>query len=374
MAHKVSEQENGVVVYQVTDEPGVKDNIYCERSYSPPDSSFFLWRRQLGGETAIPHKWFSEFVACDFGTWESRTLFKGLSYPEMSRSENMYFERLHEDGARRLSRIDLVTGETKDIPVDGGVRPWTGMTISPCENFLAYGVALSFSPQMFGVELVDLRTGEKRIIHEDPCISNPHPQIDPFSGRRILVQHNRGSRFGPDGSAERTLGPEGCSFFMVTMEDGEVSRLQVGPPYTPTMSGHSQWTLDEEAVLTAWKPWTDGDKTGTLLAVAADGPPRLVTEGNNFNHLHVTRCGRYFCCDDILTGDVFIGSVKTGRKVWVTHCGHDHTEINPVFGEPGHTHANLSPDRKWMVFNSCRTGRPEVHVASIPAELYEGLA
>jgi Tol biopolymer transport system component len=31
-----------------------------------------------------------------------------------------------------------------------------------------------------------------------------------------------------------------------------------------------------------------------------------------------------------------------------------------------HGHSYLSPDAKWMVFNSDRTGQPQIHVASIP--------
>ena len=373
MAHRVSEEPNGVEVFQITDEPGVKDNLYCERSYCAPDSSFFVWRRQLPGDTGIPQKWFSEFVACEFGTWRERVLFPALSYPLITRNGAFYLERLADDGSRELFRFDLATEETRRVPVEGGVRPWTGMTASPDERFLAYGVPLGFEPQMFGVELVDLTTGAKRVLCSDPHICNPHTYIAPIEGKWMLVQHNRGCRFAPDGTQLRLLGPEGCTFFLLSVPGGERRPLPVGPPHTPSMSGHSQWVDAETLLMTTYAPWETEAGVGTLVRLRLGEPPELLTPGPRLNHIHVSLCGRYWIGDDIATGEVFVGSVATGARALLCHVGHDHATIHPRFSESGHAHAYLSPDLKWAVFNSCRTGRPEVHVASVPPALLASL-
>ena len=39
---------------------------------------------------------------------------------------------------------------------------------------------------------------------------------------------------------------------------------------------------------------------------------------------------------------------------------------------PADTHAYLSPDLRWMGYNACLSGKPEVYVAAIPPALLDG--
>jgi hypothetical protein len=39
-----------------------------------------------------------------------------------------------------------------------------------------------------------------------------------------------------------------------------------------------------------------------------------------------------------------------------------------------HPHAYLTPDLKWVVFNSDRRGFPHIHVASVPEGMIETLS
>ena len=66
-------------------------------------------------------------------------------------------------------------------------------------------------------------------------------------------------------------------------------------------------------------------------------------------------CGRFFSCDDGPTTDVIIGSIETGRNV-VVCCS------ETSFGSEQHTHPHpyLTPDLKWVIFNSDRSGNQDL--------------
>jgi hypothetical protein len=116
----------------------------------------------------------------------------------------------------------------------------------------------------------------------------------------------------------------------------------------------------------------EGDYTpekGNLVAVKAGAPARIVSKGYRVNHVGTSPCGRYFFVDDWQgASKLVIGSIKTGKNAVVCEA---HTSMGKEQDTHGHPYA--SPDLKWLVFNSDRTGRPEIHVASVPGELVEGL-
>ena len=64
MARTVEEQTNGAVVYQITDDPLEKSNIYCELPYCSADSRFFVYEQK----NAQPGPNNTEYVTCEFGT------------------------------------------------------------------------------------------------------------------------------------------------------------------------------------------------------------------------------------------------------------------------------------------------------------------
>lgn len=362
----------GVIVHQVTDEERLTDNIYCERSYCTPDSRWFIYQRKVSDEGPVAWQFTAEFVACEFGTWRTHELGIGYSYPEVGARGGLFYARKGRDVERELVRTDIETGEERVIPVDGGIRPYTGMTVSADERWLAYGVALGFDPQCFGVEFVDLATGRKRIICEDPSISNPHTQIDPGDSQRVLVQHNRGCKFAPDGSVVTWLGEEGCTLFVVDARDGRRTPLAVGPPHTKTCTGHQQWiAATGEALLTIHPD--DQRLGGNLLVAKPGGAARSICPGARFAHVHASVCGRLFCCDDLERGEIVVGSIRTGRKVVVAMFRPGAPGTYSRFGQSIDPHPYLSPDARRLVFNSCRTGWPEIHVAEIPQHILDDL-
>ena len=382
MARTIEEHATGAVVYQITDDPLDTSNIYCELPYCSADSRVFVFERK----NAQPGPNYNEYVICEFGTWKTEVLGQGLRAPGMSHRGIFYYRHVKEGKCLELRRVDLATGESEvifEFPEDFEHR---GMdTVSPDERYYAYGVTLRLDPeQMFGIELLDLKTGAREVIHTDRDICNPHTQFEPTEGKQIMVQHNRGCKVLPDGTRAVIFGEEGATEFLLDIPDGKVTRLQVGTPYTPSIVGHEAWVVGtNEILLTVRAPnarglhtpeeWYDaeGDYTpekGNLLGVKAGEPPRIVSRGYPFNHLGTSPCGRYFFVDDWQgSGKLLIGSIKTGENAVVCDAR------TTILVKRAHPHPYASPDMQWMVFVSDLSGRPQIYVASIPPDLVAGL-
>jgi hypothetical protein len=375
-ARRIDLLANGVEIWQVTDTPGTKDNIYCERSYCTPDSRFFVFQRDVEGPCPLPNHRMVEFVVCEFGTWQLRVLGRGYSYGEIAPKGAFLFLRPGADGATELVRAQIASGRCEVVVRDSGIRPLTGMSVSFDGRQLAYGVSVSYGPQMFGVEVLDLATGRRRRLFQDPFICNPHEQIEPGRGEVILIQQNRGCEYTADGAVVRWLGKEGCTLLRVRLADGQAEQLRVGPPHTASCTGHQSWIgTSGEVLLTVNTPFDDGKRQGNLLAVRSGQAPRVVAGGGHHAHVHASACGRLFCTDRVnrtaspMYFEVVIGSVATGRSAALFSLPVPAPEIRRKFGQSSDIHPYLSPDACWVVVNDVRSGVPQVCVASIPERI-----
>jgi hypothetical protein len=218
---------------------------------------------------------------------------------------------------------------------------------------------------------VDLRTGEEKIIDKDPYIWNAHPQFEPGVSDQVMIQHNRGGQLDETGKIIRSTGPEGATLYLLSVPEGRRTTLQVGTPYTTPVTGHEAWIGDtREVLLTVRASGAYSSQNGNLLGVRAGGPARVVASGYRFNHVGMSQDGRFFCCDDWQgTCKLVIGSVQTGRTGVV--C-----ESRTSMGSAQNTHAHpyLTPDLKWVIFNSDRSGFPHIHAASVPEGMIEALS
>jgi len=378
---KTEELDNGVIVYQVTDEEVLKDNIYCERSYTTADSRAFIYQRLIARDR---EKYFgyeeAEYVLCEFGTWKKTILGRGYSYLEMTYDGCLFFYyRRTDSGTRELVCVDTGTPSSRIIPVDGDVHPYSSMAVNCTGDLIAYGRPLSFDNQNFGVEIIDLNTGEKKVILEDPWICNPHPQFDPSDRTSLLIQQNRGCKFAVNGTRIKGAGKEGATLFIVNAETGNRTPLSIGKPHTLNCSGHEQWIGRTSEILLSLSVYTNPSDVPfpTLMTVRAGSPARLVHEKLRACHVHASLCGRYFLVDVELSNKLVLGRIDTGRHVELCSLGSfrlmdaQFLKFDKQYNQSAHPHAYLSRDLKWAIFNSCRTGRPEIHVASIPQELYD---
>jgi len=361
MVGVVEELTNGVIVHRATHDETVKSNIYCEFPWCPPDSHCFVFMRQR--PELAPNN--LEFVACDFGTWEQRVIGLGSGSPTMS-GGRFYYQRLDAGGRHEFVRVDLNSGENRVWHIPDSVPATARLDISCDERYIAYNLHLSYSPQSWAIGLLDLHDGSSGIIHEDKWLCNPHHQFEPGQGRQLLIQHNRGCVFTPEGQREALVGLEGCSLFLLEVPSGKVTRLPLGPPDTASCSGHEAWLGETGDVILTLNVEDDYDYGKGPIVVATPGQPaREVCVPWQMNHIGSVPSGRIFCADAYKPDEIIIGSPYTDKTAVV--CAAQTTYQRRPYDS--HPHAYISPDLKWVVFNSDRSGGPEIYCAAIPTEM-----
>jgi len=367
---KSIQQDTGSTIYQVTNDSLSKSNIYCEIPYCSADSRYFVFTRRNPEYDRNR----SEYVICELGTWETHVAgrgFGGISGTAITHTGIFYYLRHVDKDAKELIKLDLATGKSEIVwSFQDDLKLNSLGTVSPDSNFYAYGITVDDKYTNFGIEFVDLRSGDRKIIDTDPYILNPHPQFEPSEGKQIMVQHNRGGKIDENGKLINLVGEEGATLYILDVESGKRTTLQVGKPYTTPATGHEAWIGGtKEILLTVSASGDYSVENGNLLAVSAGKLARVVSKGYVFSHVGTSVDGKYFSCDDSRDKkDVVIGSIKTGKTGVVCHS-------ESSFGRDQNTHPHpyLTPDLKWVVFNSDRSGEPQIHVASVPDGMIEEL-
>ena len=361
----VETQETGAEIWQVTTEDFDQSNIYGELPYCSRDSHYFVYARHNPDLKTNR----TEFMVVELGTWAQHRLDTGISISGCAISHDgifYYLKRAH-DGATDLVRADLTDGQLSTVyRLQHDLRIHSLGTVTTNGHYYAGGTMTEPGWKMFDIALVDLRKGEQQILDRDPYILNPHPQFEPGDGRQLMIQHNRGGKYSADGKLERLVGPEGATLYLLSVPDGERTELQVGTPYTTPCTGHEAWIGNTGEMLLSVA--ASGDfraEQGNLLAVRAGGSPRVVARGFRFNHLGVSRCGRLFAADDWQPPyKIVVGSTQTPRATVACE-----SRTVPTQSQNSHPHPYLTPDLKWVVFNSNRNGRDHIFAARLPDDM-----
>jgi len=369
-ASYLEQQPTGSEIWQITTEQFRQSNIYCEVPYCSDDGRYFVYERH---NRELPGSNKTEFMTVELGTWKQSRLDAASGLAGCAISTDGFFYYLKRAGRTlELMKADLRRVTPKKVYETSDEKSLTSLgTVSADGRYYACGRKLTDDYQVFGIMLIDLEEGTEKIIDRDPYIFNPHPQFEPGLSKELLIQHNRGGKYSPEGKRIRLVGPEGATLYLLSVPDGERTELKVGKPFTTAATGHETWIGDTKEILLTVMAGDDyAPEKGNLLAVRSGSPPRTVAGGYKFNHLGVSRCGRFFCCDDWQgAAKIVIGSIETGKTAVV--C-----ESKASMGRPQYTHphAYLTPDLKWVVFNSDRSGSPHIHAASVPDGMIEKLS
>jgi len=358
-------------VIQVTTEEFNHSNIYCEIPYCSKDSRYFVYQRKNPKLTRNRY----EFILVELASFKKWLLDRsvGLSGCAMRPDGVFYYLKRGRGKGLDLMKDDLRVEVGKPEKVyELAEGPWRSLgTVSEDGRYYLRSKTLDEKSTSFGIVLIDLEKGTETVIDRDPFTLNAHPQIEPGPGRWAMIQHNRGGRCRPDGSIDRLVGPEGATLYVLSLPDGKRTELPVGKPHTAPCTGHEAW-IDStgEMLLSVAASGDYSPEKGNLLGVRPDGTVRVVAKGYRFNHVGVSRCGRFFCCDDWQPPyKIVIGSIRTGRTAVVCE-----SKTKPTRSQNTHPHAYLTPDLKWVIFNSNRSGFPHVYAASVPEGMIEGLA
>ena len=375
MAAIVEHLENGVTVYQVTDSPHITSNIYCERPYASEDGRRFLYARRMDPEA---NDW--EYVLCEFGTWTERVVGRGELSVTVSYNNDTYYSQRTAAGVE-LHRIDFGTGANTVAFRIADPKARAGHpAVSPDARYLAWHDVVSFDPQQFCIVVADLETGKQEVVCEDAYLCNAHLQFDPAEGRILQVQHNRGCEFTPEGTRVLLVGEEGATVFLLDIRDGKRTPLRVGKPFTTPMTGHQTWVgQSDEMIATVAATGHFLPEKGNIVLVRPGQDARQIGAGWRMCHIGSTPCGSYFHADGYDAGPasgvdnavIIVGSPRSGKTRYVCHSHAAYSALG--FGQQGHPHAYLTPDFRWVVFNSDRTGTPQTYAAKLPEHFLDGL-
>jgi len=370
-AIRLEEQATGAEIWQITTERLHQSNIYCEVPYCSRDSRRFVYHRKNPKLGRRSH----ELMVVELGTWKQHrldTTYRGIAGVAISPGGVLYYLKPGTGDAVALHRADLADGKSEKVAeLSDGPRLCSMGTVSSDGRYYACGKRLGDEWKLWGVLLVDLKTGDESIIDRDPYILNPHPQFEPGEGRTLMIQHNRGGEYSPEGKRLRLVGPEGATLYLLSVPDGTRTTLQVGKPHTTPCTGHEAWVgATKEMLLTVSASGGFAPEKGNLLGVRAGQPPRVAGKGYRFNHVGVSRCGRFSCCDDWQGATkLVIGSVQTGRSAVVCDARTSRSRAQNT-----HPHAYLTPDLQWVIYNSDRSGFPHIHAARVPEGTIDGLS
>lgn len=344
-------------IWQLTSAPVVSHDIYCEQIYASTDGSRIAILRSF-----YPRNEASELWVCDLITKEVARVSEAVGgFASSPFLDSIYFVRPVGNECC-LTRLDLKTLEQDDVFTFTDCPSSTYLlgAVSPDERYFVS--CLRLRGNLYGLYRVDMKLGTWEVFHEHEDIFNPHMQFEPSEGQDILVQWNRGGVVDEHGNIVRLVGEEGATLYVVDKDGKNFRQLPVGKPYTEPITGHECWVgKTKRVLLTAC--------SGTVYLVGLnDDKAEVVVRCAGFNHISASSDGHFFVVDDFRSGWLYLGSIKTGRCMPI--CDSHASCGSPQYT---HTHPYITPDNRYVIFNSDQTGIPQVYAAVIPDGFLENL-
>jgi hypothetical protein len=279
------------------------------------------------------------------------------------RQDTLFYVRRGDKDVLSIVRVNFTTLEQTEVFRFGKCPPpeFRGLlAVSPDERYCM--IIRRLGERRYGIERIDLKNGTWQLIHEKDDIFNGHLQFNPAGGE-LMVQQNRGGLLDENFNSVRSTGPKDATLYLIDQDGNERPTLPVGLPYTPPVSGHECFLGETGRVLLT----THGSRIYT--AAPGDKKATLIARGNGFIHITASPDGKFFVVDNIHTGRLHLGCVATGKVLPL--CDTGASGGSPQYT---HTHPYITPGNHRVVFNSDRTGIPQVYVARIPTELLAQVA
>ncbi len=375
---------SGARITRLTTRPLSNINIYCEQPYTTPDGLLIAFTRAATPDPRVPP---FELCVADLrrlrvasiepvvtSRWVGTSSWSGLIY------------YLRPNG--ELICVDLATLEKRivithwDLPAEMSLE-----SVSPDHRYLAGSIRLP--DNTFGIMRVDLQARTHRLIYQSEETLG-HVQFNPVHGRELLVQVNRGQRYDPK-TGHWHRDNVSVTHIYIDVETGDERTLPVGPPHTANTCGHSAWMADTGriGVTVNWKGMgyrredvAKGDlhdprhPNGNFVSVGPDdAAPAIFTAPEHiFNHVNVSKCGRYFVCDSYRNGipgpiELVVGHITTGKyRTLVSDCG-----ASGGGAACTHPHAYFTADTGRVIYNSNQFGNCHVHAARLPDDFLASL-
>ncbi|HCE43306.1 MAG TPA: hypothetical protein DET40_07140 [Lentisphaeria bacterium] len=357
-------------IEQLTSDAVTSTNIYCEQRYASADGSRIAIERKPFGRPV-------EIWVCNMPSLRICKIAEGRTVGANSSLDAVYYVS-QDAGVSRLMRLDLKELVSRELFEFDGPAPSCG-SVSPDERVFVCGpYPVEGKKNVYSLCRIDLADKKMVTLCEVQDMFNPHLQFDPGNGSRAFVQINRGgvSDFSKD--MKSFTGPLGATLALVDVETGKISPLPVGRPHTPSISGHEAWAgksgrifftagqydVSSSSYVKLKNP-PDQEKNMPAAAIYSvtpgDSEPGVLAKGLVFNHISVSDDGRFFTGDNHDDGVIHVGNSETGR--YLPLC-HSHTRQGSC--QHSHVHSYMTPDNKYVIFNSIVTGIAQVYAACIP--------
>ncbi|MCD6352096.1 MAG: PD40 domain-containing protein [Armatimonadetes bacterium] len=352
---------SGRPVLRLTSAAAISHHIYPEAMTFTPDGNQVLFWRARGQD------WYSDIFLADLQSRTIRALTdeakrgEGACYgPTVSPDGEAVYYMVFDPPQVELRRVSLKTFERQRLmTLPAARRLYVLGTLSPDGRHYVTGLTPpEGDPQVLRV---DLDTGEQEVIYSSPDVFNPHPVWDPSGADWVLVQENTDYQLTERGS--RMTGGLGARLIVMRPDGSDVRELDVGRRKTEWIQGHQTWRGESgEVVATVVRQRTGAGprRSDVILGLTPDGGRRVVAAGHSFWHIGSDASGKWLSSDMTGTGLLYIVDAETGACKFV--CASESSCGAPQYTHP---HPALSPDARWLVFNSDRTGLAQLYATNI---------
>lgn len=369
--------ESGSRIIQMTRGDAIYHAIYSETSYADPSSRYFILDRVSDPSSPLCEVWRGDlqdqvltFVADGILARRGH----GVSV------DQRYFFCFQDWSERSFTvlRTEIATLKQVQVRFEHPPFKWiaTLMSVAPDNRTFYTGACLG--PHRWGVVKYDLESARMEVIHEGgDDIFNCHVQVEPGKGEDLMIQHNRGAVLDDQGNQTRPVGSEGATLYLIDTNGGNLRRLPVGKPYTWPIQGHQVWLGTTGGIVFTTGHEVDAEDAmaqGVIRVIRpGDSASRVLATGHLFHHPSMSEDARFFVTETGCRPDweetslIVVGSIKTGRVRVLCDSG-ARNEKRYACPEPYFT-----PDCRWVIYNSDRTGTAHIYAATVPAGMLEEL-
>jgi hypothetical protein len=320
-----------------------------------PDSTGLVYFRRLAPDLP-PELWLADLETASLRRLTDES---GVCGPAVS-PDGRYLYYLAAGEGCELRRVCLQTYRREVVARRTALlRPHAAATLRADGD--AYVASGPLPGGAFGLFRFDVPTGDVTLVWQSPEACRPRPQYRPGGGNLLLVQVNHGCAFDEQGRCLAVSAGYGVGLYTLRDDGSGLSPVPAGRSDVEMLQGRHGWAgntgLVAATLLRRDRPDQAFTSDSLVWVDPESGDRELVGSGQAFAHPSACADGRWWACDVLGTGDVYVGSAMTGRYQAIARGA-------ASFGTPGYTHPHpiLSPDARWLAYNSDASGIAQICV------------